>query len=58
MRVTEASHVLHALVEIRLLRAVVTYNLRNALGLDYEQVPGYAMPRALGTYGVRWEFWN
>lgn len=46
------------LLEVRILRAVISYQQRNAFGYQYEIVPGYQMPRVLGIYGVRWEFWN
>jgi hypothetical protein len=49
---------LSALLEIRILRAVVSYQQRNILGYPYEVVPGFQMPRVLAIYGVRWEFWN
>ena len=46
------------LVEIRILRAVVSYQQRNLLSAQYEIVPGYLSARQLSIYGVRWEFWN
>lgn len=49
---------LSALVEVRIMRAVISYQLRNALGYIYEEVPGFIMPRGVNLYGVRWEFWN
>lgn len=53
-----SSRVLSGLLEIRILRAVVTYQQRNILAYQYEIVPGFQMPRVLAIYGVRWEFWN
>ena len=47
-----------ALLEIRILRAVVTYQQRNILSYQYEIIPGFEMPRVLAIYGVRWDFWN
>ena len=47
-----------ALLEIRILRAVVSYQQRNIMGYQYQIIPGYEMPRVLAIYGVRWEFWN
>jgi hypothetical protein len=47
-----------ALLEIRLLDAVLSYQFRNVLGAIYEQVPGLEMPRQMQVYGVRWEFFN
>lgn len=49
---------INALIEIRILRAVITYQERNILARQYAVVPGFLMPRALSIYGVRWEFWN
>jgi hypothetical protein len=45
-------------LEVRILRAVISYQFRNVLGLPYEQVPGFRMPRQTNYYGVRWEFVN
>jgi hypothetical protein len=47
-----------AKLEIRIERAVLSYQFSNALGEKYNQVPGYLMPRQTSIYGVRWEFWN
>ena len=49
---------LSALLEIRILRAVVSYQQRNILGYPYSVIPGFDMPRVLAIYGVRWDFWN
>jgi len=49
---------LSALLEIRILRAVISYQQRNILGYPYSVVPGFDMPRVLAIYGVRWDFWN
>lgn len=46
------------LVEIRILRGVISYQRRNISDAVYNQVPGYLMPRALNVYGVRWYFYN
>ncbi len=46
------------MLEVRILRAVLTYQLRNVFGFPYEQVPGFVMPRQTNYYGVRWEFVN
>lgn len=46
------------LLEVRILRAVLSYQFRNILGFPYEQVPGYLMPRQTNFYGVRWNFVN
>ncbi|HEY5021545.1 MAG TPA: hypothetical protein VII30_03545, partial [Gemmatimonadaceae bacterium] len=55
---TGTAKTLSALLEIRILRAVVSYQQRNILGYPYEVVPGFEMPRVLAIYGVRWDFWN
>lgn len=46
------------LVELRILRGVLTFQRRNVSGLLYDQVPGYLMPRPLNVYGVRWYFFD
>jgi len=54
----EAAKTLSGLLEIRILRAVISYQQRNILGYQYSVIPGFEMPRVLAIYGVRWEFWN
>jgi hypothetical protein len=49
---------LSSLLEIRILRAVISYQQRNILSYQYEIIPGFEMPRVLAIYGVRWDFWN
>ena len=46
------------LLEIRIMRAVLSYQQRNILAYPYQVVPGFDMPRVLAIYGVRWDFWN
>jgi hypothetical protein len=58
IRRTGARHVLWGLMEIRIQRAVLSFQFRNPLGKSYFLVPGFEMPRAVSTYGVRWFFWN
>lgn len=53
-----ASNTLDVQLEIRILRGVVNYQLRNALNRQYELVPGFRMPGPINFYGLRWEFWN
>ncbi len=53
-----SARTLSGLLEVRILRAVVSYQQRNILSRQYEIVPGFQMPRVLAIYGVRWEFWN
>ena len=53
-----AGKTLSAILEIRLMRAVISYQQRNILGYQYDVVPGFEMPRVLAIYGVRWDFWN
>lgn len=55
---TAVSKTITGLLEIRILRAVISYQQRNILGYPYEVVPGFEMPRVLAIYGVRWDFWN
>ena len=47
-----------ATLEIRIERAVLSYQFSNVLGEKYNQVPGFLMPRQSSIYGIRWEFWN
>ena len=53
-----AAKTLSALLEIRIMRAVISYQQRNILAYPHELIPGFEMPRVLAIYGVRWEFWN
>jgi TonB-dependent receptor-like protein len=53
-----AAKTVSGLLEIRILRAVVSYQQRNILGYLYQVIPGFDMPRVLAIYGVRWDFWN
>jgi len=55
---TPATKTLSALLEFRILRAVISYQQRNILGYPYSVIPGFDMPRVLAIYGVRWDFWN
>ena len=57
-QVVAPSRVLSFLLELRIVNATLSVQLRNSLGALYEQVPGYEMPRPTSVYGVRWEFWN
>ena len=55
---TTSSNVFSGLVEIRILRGVASYQVRNVFGEIYQQFPDFIMPRSVGVYGLRWEFWN
>jgi hypothetical protein len=55
---TPTAKTLSALLEFRILRAVISYQQRNILGYQYSVIPGFDMPRVLAIYGVRWDFWN
>lgn len=55
---TEVAKSLSALLEIRIIRAVIYYQQRNILAYPYDVIPGFETPRVLAIYGVRWEFWN
>ena len=57
-RGTASSHVFSGLIEIRILRGVASYQVRNVFGEIYQQFPDFIMPRSIGVYGLRWEFWN
>jgi hypothetical protein len=49
---------LSGLLEIRIVNAVLSYQIRNATNLRNQLVPRFQAPPATGVYGVRWEFWN
>jgi hypothetical protein len=55
-RTTEPQNLGHVLLEIRILRAIISYQYRNVFGAAYEQVPGITMPPPHQFYGVRWEW--
>jgi len=55
---TEVSKTLSGIVEIRIMRAIISYQQRNLFSYQYHIIQGFEMPRVLATYGVRWEFWN
>jgi hypothetical protein len=55
---TPVAKTVSALLEIRIMRAVLSYQQRNIVGYLYQVVPGFEMPRVLAIYGVRWDFWN
>ncbi|HJP87064.1 MAG TPA: Plug domain-containing protein [Gemmatimonadaceae bacterium] len=55
---SQAAKTISAILEIRIMRAVISYQQRNILGYQYDIVPGFEMPRVLAIYGVRWDFWN
>lgn len=57
-RLTNTSGIQSALVEIRILRGVASYQVRNMIGDGYQIIPDFFMPRAISIYGIRWEFWN
>jgi hypothetical protein len=59
VRVTESSsNVFNGLLEIRILKAVITYQIRNLAGELHQIVPDFYMPRVINIYGVRWDFLN
>jgi hypothetical protein len=45
-------------LEIRLLSATISFQYRNFLGAEYQQVPGFTMPSITSVYGIRWSFIN
>jgi hypothetical protein len=53
-----AAKTISALLEIRIMRAVISYQQRNILAYQHEIIPGFEMPRVLAIYGVRWDFWD
>jgi hypothetical protein len=57
-RVTASSNVFSGLLEIRILRAVISYQIRNMSSEIYQLVPDFYMHRVINLYGVRWDFVN
>jgi hypothetical protein len=57
-RLASSSRVVSLLVELRILRGVLSFQRRNVLGVIYDQVPGFLLPRPVNVYGVRWYFFN
>ncbi|HUR92725.1 MAG TPA: Plug domain-containing protein [Gemmatimonadaceae bacterium] len=55
--ITIPSHVMSGLLEIRIMRAAITYQTRNMFGFEHDIVPGFLI-RQVQIYGVRWDFWN
>ena len=47
-----------AKVQVRVMTALLTYQLTNMLGESYTQVPGFIQPKQVSWYGIQWEFWN
>jgi hypothetical protein len=58
LRRANTNRVLTALLEIRIVSAVLFFQTRNFMRAQYDLVPGYEMPRQMQLYGVRWDFWN
>ena len=58
IRTTPASGIMSGLVEIRILRGVASYQIRNIRGDNYQMFPDFFMPRTINLYGIRWDFWN
>ena len=58
VRLTNASGIVTGLLEIRILRGVASYQVRNPFGELYQIFPDFFMPRSVGIYGIRWEFSN
>lgn len=56
VQVTNAMRGLSTLLEIRILDATLTWQFRNLVRLEYQQAPGYLLPRGVNIYGVRWNF--
>ena len=49
---------LGGLLEIRIVNAVLSYQVRNATNLRNQYVPFFQAPNLTSVYGVRWEFLN
>jgi hypothetical protein len=57
-RIAASNRTMSLLVELRILRGVLSFQRRNLVGSIYNEVPGYLMPRPVNVYGVRWYFFN
>lgn len=57
-RIAPGSSIFSGLLEIRILRGVASYQVRNLVTQNYQLVPGFFMPRTINIYGIRWEFLN
>ena len=44
--------------ELEVLTATISFQYRNFLGAEYQQVPGFTMPSITSIYGIRWTFIN
>jgi hypothetical protein len=55
---SQQNRVISTLLEIRIVNAVITWQYRNLLGEEFNQIPGFRMPNQVNLYGVRWDFWN
>ena len=55
---SDHSRIISTLVEIRILKAALTWQFQNVRLSQYDRVPGFQMPRGVNFYGVRWEFLN
>jgi hypothetical protein len=49
---------LSGLLEIRIVNAVLSYQIRNAINVRNQFVPFFQAPQTTSVYGVRWEFSN
>jgi hypothetical protein len=58
VRTAPGYRVLSFKLEIRVQSLVASYQFRNLLQENYQEVPGFNMPRQTQFYGIRWEFWN
>jgi hypothetical protein len=55
---TQKGQMTSALVEIRILKGVASYQVRNVFAKNFQIFPDFYMHRSVGVYGIRWEFWN
>lgn len=58
VKTTKDGQMTSALVEIRILKGVASYQVRNVFGKNVQIFPDFYMHRSVGVYGIRWEFWN
>ena len=56
--VATGHRVFGARIELRIMDAILTFQLDNPQLAVFERVPGFQVARGVGYYGVRWEFYN
>ena len=55
---SSGARIITTLLEVRILKAVLSWRFENPRLDLYNRVPGFEAPRGISFYGVRWEFTN